>query len=293
MTDITLPAPSSYTESVSYVLRSSGPVSAAGSVAVVGITVLGTAAALLAPWLASPAPVAEVLQVLHRMFPFARGLYEDKVANVWCTISVAVKLNRLLPARLVPLACAGSTLAALLPACACCLRPGSRRGPGAFAAALFASSMAFFLLAFQVHEKSILYPCVAATLLPTALGPGRRPEWLPALLCHFNLVCMFSMYPLLAKDRLHVPYAGLCILLAAALEALDAPGALRALFRLSAVGMLALHAVYAAVPPPAKYPDAWTLLITGSSCGCFVLALGAVTLAQLRGSFDGGGLKED
>lgn len=30
-----------------------------------------------------------VLQVVHRMFPFARGLYEDKVANFWCSISVA------------------------------------------------------------------------------------------------------------------------------------------------------------------------------------------------------------
>ena len=29
-----------------------------------------------------------VLQVLHRMFPFARGLYEDKVANFWCSVSV-------------------------------------------------------------------------------------------------------------------------------------------------------------------------------------------------------------
>ena len=32
-----------------------------------------------------------VLQVLHRMFPFARGLYEDKVANFWCSISVEAR----------------------------------------------------------------------------------------------------------------------------------------------------------------------------------------------------------
>ena len=36
----------------------------------------------------------DVLQVLHRLFPFSRGLYEDKVANVWCTVSMVVKLRQ-------------------------------------------------------------------------------------------------------------------------------------------------------------------------------------------------------
>ncbi|KAJ3202677.1 hypothetical protein HDU67_000362, partial [Dinochytrium kinnereticum] len=34
-------------------------------------------------------------QVLHRVFPLQRGLYEDKVANVWCALSVIVKLKNL------------------------------------------------------------------------------------------------------------------------------------------------------------------------------------------------------
>ena len=36
-----------------------------------------------------------VVQVLKRLFPFGRGLYEDKVANVWCSISVVVKMRQL------------------------------------------------------------------------------------------------------------------------------------------------------------------------------------------------------
>ena len=38
-----------------------------------------------------------VLQVLHRMFPFARGLYEDKVANFWCSISVEARMQETAP----------------------------------------------------------------------------------------------------------------------------------------------------------------------------------------------------
>jgi alpha-1,3-glucosyltransferase len=32
--------------------------------------------------------------VVHRIFPFARGLFEDKVANVWCVLDLVVKLKR-------------------------------------------------------------------------------------------------------------------------------------------------------------------------------------------------------
>ena len=33
--------------------------------------------------------------VLHRVFPFQRGLFEDKVANFWCCVSVLVKVRDL------------------------------------------------------------------------------------------------------------------------------------------------------------------------------------------------------
>ncbi|KAK0558080.1 Glucosyltransferase-like protein [Tilletia horrida] len=37
------------------------------------------------PWLTSP---EQFLQVIHRIFPLARGIFEDKVANIWCFLSV-------------------------------------------------------------------------------------------------------------------------------------------------------------------------------------------------------------
>lgn len=35
-------------------------------------------------------------QVIHRIFPVARGLYEDKVANIWCALNVVIKLRNLM-----------------------------------------------------------------------------------------------------------------------------------------------------------------------------------------------------
>ena len=35
-------------------------------------------------WLPFLTSLDQAKQVLHRLFPFARGLFEDKVANFWC-----------------------------------------------------------------------------------------------------------------------------------------------------------------------------------------------------------------
>lgn len=58
-----------------------------------GIAVIATFAILFAPWLRS---LEDIQQVIFRIFPVARGLFEDKVANVWCAINVIVKLKQIL-----------------------------------------------------------------------------------------------------------------------------------------------------------------------------------------------------
>lgn len=35
------------------------------------------------------------LQILHRVFPFGRGLWEDKVANTWCATNILIKWRSL------------------------------------------------------------------------------------------------------------------------------------------------------------------------------------------------------
>ncbi len=56
----------------------------------IGIVVLASFALCWQPFLRDK-DIA--LQVLSRMFPVGRGLFEDKVANFWCTISPFVKLK--------------------------------------------------------------------------------------------------------------------------------------------------------------------------------------------------------
>lgn len=56
----------------------------------IGFVVIMVFVMLWAPWLRS---FDHVLQVLHRLFPVARGVFEDKVANVWCVVNVFVKLK--------------------------------------------------------------------------------------------------------------------------------------------------------------------------------------------------------
>lgn len=55
-----------------------------------GIIVIGTFAAIWSPWLTS---VEQVQQTLHRIFPIARGVFEDKVSNVWCVLNVLYKFK--------------------------------------------------------------------------------------------------------------------------------------------------------------------------------------------------------
>ncbi|KAJ3331275.1 Glucosyltransferase-like protein [Blyttiomyces sp. JEL0837] len=57
-----------------------------------GVSVIITFAICFAPFLGS---IEDVQQVFVRMFPVQRGLYEDKVANLWCALSVVVKLRQM------------------------------------------------------------------------------------------------------------------------------------------------------------------------------------------------------
>lgn len=57
-----------------------------------GITAVGTAAVCFAPFL--PEFPKHLAPVLQRIFPLHRGLFEDKVANFWCALSILTKFNR-------------------------------------------------------------------------------------------------------------------------------------------------------------------------------------------------------
>lgn len=159
-----------------------------------GAVVLLTFAALWLPWLGS---VQSALQVLHRIFPLARGVFEDKVSNVWCIVNVAIPLREKFSNDQMAVVCLTCTLASILPSLIHLFRRPDQK---TFLLSLINSSLAFFLFSFQVHEKSILL----ATLPITLFFP------LDPLLCLWFLqVATFSMLPLLVRDGLLLAFIAL------------------------------------------------------------------------------------
>uniref|UniRef100_G3MSJ2 Alpha-1,3-glucosyltransferase n=1 Tax=Amblyomma maculatum TaxID=34609 RepID=G3MSJ2_AMBMU len=230
-----------------------------------GLAVVVTATFSLcwAPYLVS---LERALQVFRRLFPLDRGLFEDKVANLWCTLSVVVKLKSLYSSELlafvsglVTLAVAGISAVDLL------LRPTVER----FRFSLINCSLAFFLCSYQVHEKTILFPALAFYLILHKH---------PGLVVWFTSVATFSMFPLLYKDGLVTPYVALVVLnlvfvYQAYLKDVQTNGLTTLLFSLSLIGCAALNIAHLTVPPPSRYPDLHPLLNAAYSCGHFVLFL--------------------
>ena len=250
-----------------------------------GVSVAATFAALWAPFCIWRAPgdscPAALLQVLRRQFPFERGIFEDKVANLWYALSVVVDYRELVQQATLVRCSLLLTLACLAPTAVALLGARGRASTPSLLLALLNSSLAFFLASFQVHEKSLLLALVPAVLLlrQDALVLG----WFQVLGC-------FTMFPLLRRDGLVLCYfacvglfvgaAGLCGDLAVVAAKGDvvrsdearrpfgwtwAPtvGRLKAAaVCLSSAGMVALHAAEALVPPPARFPHLYPALFS-------------------------------
>lgn len=56
----------------------------------IGATVVGVTVILYLPWITRE---KDITQVLFRLFPIARGVFEDKVANFWCIVNVFHKIK--------------------------------------------------------------------------------------------------------------------------------------------------------------------------------------------------------
>ena len=117
----------------------------------IGLTVIVTFAILWLPFILNGLDLT--LQVLQRLFPFSRGLFEDKVANFWCSISVLIKLKEKFSIEtLSKISLIVTALLNLPSGLDLLFRPSRQR----FMLSLVNSSLIFFLFSFQVHEKSIL-----------------------------------------------------------------------------------------------------------------------------------------
>ncbi|KAI6227968.1 Alpha-1,3-glucosyltransferase [Aphelenchoides besseyi] len=148
-----------------------------------GLTVVLTMIVLWLPFLSTE----QLPQVVHRIFPMARGLYEDKVASFWCAISPFYKFREF-PIHFMAKLSSISILLLSLPTLILLARRPNERN---FHQSLFICSMTFFLLSVQVHEKTILF-----VVLPALMLLHEMPDVISA----FLFVSMFSMYPLLLCD---------------------------------------------------------------------------------------------
>ncbi|KAI1775588.1 glycosyltransferase family 57 protein [Hypoxylon cercidicola] len=150
--------------------------------------------------------VEQMVQMVHRIFPFARGLFEDKVANFWCAANVVIKLKHY-PTQLLQRVSLLATLASIAPPCLLVfLQPRKELLPYAFSA----TAWGFFLFSYQVHEKSALIPLLPMTvLLAGKQGLGKEVRsWVGFA----NLVGVWTMFPLLQRVDLRIPYTVLTLL---------------------------------------------------------------------------------
>lgn len=199
-----------------------------------GCTVLLTFVVLWAPIIFAADPsgtpyIDRIQHVLRRIFPFQRGLFEGKVANIWCALSTKpVKIRDRVDPALQPLLALALTFVLMLGACIRMFNLGmeaiphpsisddgmdmsnnfntpdsistSKRTQRHWTLLLWASmstALSFFLASFQVHEKSILL----------ALAPCSLLLWQDPCFVHwFSIVACWTLWPLLQTDRLQVPY---------------------------------------------------------------------------------------
>lgn len=263
----------------------------------VAVTVLVTFALCWLPFLSDP---HQILQVGHRLFPVARGLFEDKVANAWCSLNVLIKIKTLLSTGSQLTLSFALTLLAVLPSS---IKLFSKPTLWQFKLALVNSSLAFFLFSYQVHEKSILLAALPVCLLLNDIP-------LPAI--WFLQLSTFSMLPLLLKDGLLLayvvtsvaflyfsisllsafqhateeqlrlqPYQTLLSTLLPCLPSLNLSRIIKAKFVGSVAIMACLSLANATMKAPAHLPDLFPVLVSLFSCSHFFGNLLYFNLLQL------------
>jgi alpha-1,3-glucosyltransferase len=263
-------------------------VKAAWRVAVLGATVLACFVLLWWPFVAygpdNTTYVDRALHVLRRIVPLQRGLFEGKVSNLWCALSVRpMSIRRRIPENLQPIAALLLTLILLIPSSYKMFQSGlggvvmSRHREMLLWGATN-SALAFFLASFQVHEKSLLLalaPCSMLWTLDTTFV-----QW-------FCIVTTWTLWPLLQIDRLQTAYVCLILIFLSVAELrreLSGDGISQArgffeqnaLFRriplLTYLCMIGLHVTEMSVTAPEHLPDLFAVLWSVVGCAFCCLA---------------------
>jgi len=228
-----------------------------------------------------------VLQVVTRIFPFSRGLFEDKVSNFWCALDVVIKLKQQMSVSDLAKLCLGTTFTLSLPSNIHLLFSPDHKS---FLLSLVNTSLVFFLFSFQVHEKSILLAAIPVALLTFCDLDDSMSTVIP----WFLTISTFSMLPLLIKDGLLIPTISLSIMyLTIAInydqftpvqdkyhKRTQSPipkrpptcfhTFLKVCMFISIAGCVVLTILSTTYPPPPKYPYLWPLAVSVYSAAHFI-----------------------
>lgn len=168
--------------------------------------------------------------IASRLVPLDRGLFEDKVGNLWCAFEPLLRVRARLFVLghvstrqhfIVAAACAVAVVTLAAPSVALVFYGAYTSSSASSSASLakitrtrttaatqlafsgvptrrallglFTVSLSFFLAAYQVHEKAIILSAIPLAVLSHVL---------PITNALFSVAAVFSMWPLLAKDHL-------------------------------------------------------------------------------------------
>ncbi|POV99358.1 hypothetical protein PSHT_13580 [Puccinia striiformis] len=172
----------------------------------------------------------QILQVITRIFPLGRGLFEDKVGNFWCNLNLIIKIRNLTSVKVLANLSLLLTLVSIIPGILLIIIGSWKLNPSSSSSktvklqstplpprrneipktiellplALYNSSIGFYLFSFQVHEKSILLPVLPLLLiLSNIIEIGnvhlikqliQAPNGLPDLYTVLNLALSFVVF---------------------------------------------------------------------------------------------------
>ncbi|XP_078437233.1 ALG6, ALG8 glycosyltransferase family isoform X2 [Wolffia australiana] len=242
-------APAFFAHLLGKCLRQRNPVLA---VMRLGFIVLGTFTLIWWPYLYS---LDAVREVLSRLAPFERGIYEDYVSNFWCATSILIKWKHLFLIKSLKIFSLCATAISFLPSMIQQIKSPSKHG---FLFGLLNSSFAFYLFSYQASLLALEEPVAFIWLINHA---------------------MFSMLPLLLRDGLWLQYFGLLVLfdliyllpIEGDKKRRCLPWKLKAAMAASVSFSALLHLAYLILQPPKRYPFLFEALIMNACFYQFVI----------------------
>lgn len=268
-------APAFFAFMLGQALHLRSPAAAVRRVVLLGVAVLLTVSVVLVPVIADcrtgDCLRVRLRQILERVFPFWRGIFEDYVANFWVAISPVLRL-RTAPDNFIHKLRSLSGICTLVTSVVPCWSVLRRPAPERFPTVLAAVSLSFYLFSWLVHEKAIVLPLTAIFAgLPFLMDMG-----LAEVVSGFIQTAFLSCYPLIVTEKSTVGTTAVFILGFFASMSLTSHkrtethdntcARIQKVFNItgacSVLGLLYIQ-------PPPRFPFLWQLIIAESCFASF------------------------